>query len=1688
MSDIAGQLEALLGRDSWDAAALKEFGNSLTKSSKGNVKKSLIHWHSVRNVASAVLAKCVQNFPGPGQGSEKIAVEDLFKVAVAVLDTHDIFKSVSMKQRSYDVEKNCCNLSSKLMETKEYGLAFSILSRLLFRLKKESAGYDKWITKNCLPYVSSSDLRARIEAKFTDISSVLQLDESDLSVPAGEKEGAIFDSLIVSAISNVTSCLISLMKEDSGSSRLIQSDKVLGGKFATSIFKSTQRAAASKSAIFSLIPNDLTIALGIAERFTLIRLSLRFYVLMDSKTVETLCTHMLRIGYLIEKELQKSIWRAYLVIINFRLEADLGLLSQSLKAVSEGHRKISLDAFTEKIQAVVISLLERLGSGGETLVQAAGAIRDLSESIESDSEKAILTDSRSYLLMALLEALPISLKRVIRETERLMGLMITSANMDALPIREVLSRKMSNHIIDITSSFITTMNLKLLEEKLPFKTIMTSVLPLFDAAEGCKRLAVVIYNTGCTKFSEKAYETSSWLFKEAIDVSVEAFPYLHAQSLSLEETIILTAKLLESFIASKTQEEDLKSSLNCCNSILKSLISLGPVFDCSSTRQLLLRTMHVKIKVGSKEILLDHLEEAGMTLDKDAIFRVLDIETDLAIQMRNAGSRVDGLLAELSNRMIEKSESTAEFRRLSQAGLLKAKLLNAAGSTDEAIALLARIISLVSGHSLTSSLASGNLWAYLGMFQYEVGMDCFESFSLAFKSWGAALARISSSYDSEYKDSERDLKEVLQDYLEIESISEQFDVYRLNLARLCTLHILLSLVQHIPISQDQILKEKFRLHLVIAMKSFALGNPNASISALSQAEQLLASYQDSFTDAEIFFTQSIALQLQPKQKNEFETCLLEAERSLGLLAETLSDLELNPPVKSHVSKTELSFNSQIFGSLSRLGAVRLMQDLLLLLINVTTVLGFVTEAEFYFKRAISLADESRSIIFKKIVLLLRAFFEFKKENEKECEKCLVEANALESLAVERSDLTWLSTILVGDASGVKEMPPSFRAKIYKFAEYAEVEVPLRSAYGGVYMESMKMCLRDDLRHVFDTSKEKDNIEDSLEKFALKQRAGRRVEAWISVGRMLEAEKLCALLSGSANAISELVERNLAFARLWFAKFQNDIQHTMFGDFLSTIAMLFPVSSKADPSHQSQLEQFRDRILELEGKLKDVFEVVYAYGSRANAQEVGQYLVYTYAALQVFRHQMSKKHIEMRAFACAKILVLRLKERSSLQVSEESTEAGFNGNIVDNLPEGWAMREGETKFLTFADVRKEFEFIMQENRTSTNSTEDYSDSSTRADWWKRRRNLDRKLGFLLHRVECAWLGGFKGLFLDDDFEEPVILPYLEAFQAGISQILSRLIGSKVQTDREVCRLILRLGPNPKPFELEDIVTYILFIQKRPESVSEIMGLDIEMIEEDLLVEIRKFYRRLKDSSLESPDLRPSHIILVIDSNLEFFPWESVPVLRGTSVSRMPCLSFLNDQRKRLENGEICASIDRSSAYFVLNPGGDLTRTQSEFEDLFVSQVSWEGMVGKPPSADQFMKGLQQKELFIYFGHGSGENFLRSSRIRTLNRCAVTLLMGCSSGKQHRMGEFDSKGTPLSYLIAGCPALAVNLWDVTDRDIDRFSRALMEGCGIVESLEGGSKTLAEAMAVSREECTLKYLNGASPVLYGCPVRFR
>ena len=84
---------------------------------------------------------------------------------------------------------------------------------------------------------------------------------------------------------------------------------------------------------------------------------------------------------------------------------------------------------------------------------------------------------------------------------------------------------------------------------------------------------------------------------------------------------------------------------------------------------------------------------------------------------------------------------------------------------------------------------------------------------------------------------------------------------------------------------------------------------------------------------------------------------------------------------------------------------------------------------------------------------------------------------------------------------------------------------------------------------------------------------------------------------------------------------------------------------------------------------------------------------------------------------------------------------------------------------------------------------------------------------------------------------------------------------------------------------------------------------------------------------------------------------------------------------------------------------------------ISLSNWNAILRREPSEAEFEDALEGSDLFLYFGHGSGAQYIRARTIKKLERCAVALLMGCSSGVLTDAGEFEPYGTPKNYLHAG-----------------------------------------------------------------------
>lgn len=58
-----------------------------------------------------------------------------------------------------------------------------------------------------------------------------------------------------------------------------------------------------------------------------------------------------------------------------------------------------------------------------------------------------------------------------------------------------------------------------------------------------------------------------------------------------------------------------------------------------------------------------------------------------------------------------------------------------------------------------------------------------------------------------------------------------------------------------------------------------------------------------------------------------------------------------------------------------------------------------------------------------------------------------------------------------------------------------------------------------------------------------------------------------------------------------------------------------------------------------------------------------------------------------------------------------------------------------------------------------------------------------------------------------------------------------------------------------------------------------------------------------------------------------------------------------------------TVDRQSAFYVLNPHGDLVKTENTFTDLFRQQFGCDGVIGRSPTEQEFIRALQDKDLYV-----------------------------------------------------------------------------------------------------------------------------
>ncbi|KAF1913977.1 peptidase family C50-domain-containing protein [Ampelomyces quisqualis] len=496
----------------------------------------------------------------------------------------------------------------------------------------------------------------------------------------------------------------------------------------------------------------------------------------------------------------------------------------------------------------------------------------------------------------------------------------------------------------------------------------------------------------------------------------------------------------------------------------------------------------------------------------------------------------------------------------------------------------------------------------------------------------------------------------------------------------------------------------------------------------------------------------------------------------------------------------------------------------------------------------------------------------------------------------------------------------------------------------------------------------------------------------------------------------------------------------------------------------------------------------------------------------------------------------------------------------------ASRDMDEEEFSFEDGKRDFDEIIELSDFSTRTAKDMTSRECRQQWWTEREALDTRLQELLINMENIWLGGFKGVFSQHE-RQPTLLA---RFRKSLENVLNRHLPSRKKKtpqkrpvlDTRILDLFVGLGDaTDEEVDMDEaLMDLIYFVVDILHFNGERNAYD-EIDFDAMVVETQEALQAYHNEAHRTPQA-PRHMILVLDNNLHGFPWESLPCLERLSISRLPSLAALRerllaarqymDQEGRAPGHYIRTGTRGTS---ILNPSGDLSHTSKTLKPrLDELHGDWKHIANRAPTEKEFEKALQEKDLVLYFGHGSGAQFVRSKAVRRLYPgqqddhsrkpgCATTFLFGCSSVHLTENGIYEPSGMLASYLTAGAPAVVGMLWDVTDKDCDRFAIKAGELWGLwpepqedaapvappktpgrkakgksrvaqlVDEVEGarapgsakkggrkvntpGSETelaadghrgmgLDECIRDARKACVLKYLNGAAAVVYGIPV---
>jgi separase len=469
-----------------------------------------------------------------------------------------------------------------------------------------------------------------------------------------------------------------------------------------------------------------------------------------------------------------------------------------------------------------------------------------------------------------------------------------------------------------------------------------------------------------------------------------------------------------------------------------------------------------------------------------------------------------------------------------------------------------------------------------------------------------------------------------------------------------------------------------------------------------------------------------------------------------------------------------------------------------------------------------------------------------------------------------------------------------------------------------------------------------------------------------------------------------------------------------------------------------------------------------------------------------------------------------------------------------------------------DILHPFDKIIERSQNQLHGlTEDvqdtqYDENSSRREWWKERHTCDTDLQKLLSHVEREYFShepvrqclipdhlfcSARQSSSDDDDDEnsdcsdlgPGKLESMfDAAHCNVSRV--------PKFDRERQQLIL-MKLTVAAIKSKLVSFGVLESTTKKKNKSELIDLLLSNMEitqheeeENSLIDSATMNRAdTYSNDANSDQIRIEEepcTILILDEHLQRFPVESMDLFSNVAITRVPSLAFvfallLECEMKHHSTAVKLPVVDPMQVKYVVDPESNLTETASTLGTALTLLSNtygwkWDGVAGQMPSSEFMSQALTTDNgLYLYCGHGGGEKAFSRLQVEGLMNIrkdgirgcrAPVVLMGCSSGKLQSVNtpksisssyytmHYEPEGIALSYLFAGAPCVVGNLWDVTDRDIDRYCLTLMEDFFQSQTDTNNCQTspsLAKCVAKARRACKLRFIVGSAPVCYGLPV---